>query len=326
MHIDIIGCKIRGLRGHSGDSTLRSETSVPGSQNQDDGTREMKIFGCEYRVAKQDLIDALSHYGELLTDIVEELFEDGMDTVDAANGSEEGTNRTGTYVLKIRLHSDVPELLPISGRRIRIKYPGVKIMCTKCFGSHHKTRCQSAKQNFKDYVIYFARLNPEFPESAYGRWLELIKAVAPRTVPVGPGANDETNVVEILTSQPLQVPNDITATPDPDQETLPRLPVHSPTIATADWLAQQATFQPQPTTTPVNNTPISNETPAQPQSGSGSGSVRLAPTQAEYRVPLNQLEHNEVVANLIKGGSLPSEAELVIASRKTAFNKLKNPK
>ena len=48
MHIDIVGCKIRGLRGHSGDSTLRSETSVSGLQNQDDGTRELKIYGCDY--------------------------------------------------------------------------------------------------------------------------------------------------------------------------------------------------------------------------------------------------------------------------------------
>ena len=43
----------------------------------DDGTRELKIFGCEYRFSKQSLVDFLNHYGELLTDIVKELFEDG---------------------------------------------------------------------------------------------------------------------------------------------------------------------------------------------------------------------------------------------------------
>ena len=47
------------------------------SKGQDVGTRELKIYGCEYRVAKQILFETLGYYGELLTDIVEELFEDG---------------------------------------------------------------------------------------------------------------------------------------------------------------------------------------------------------------------------------------------------------
>ena len=45
-------------------------------------------------------MDFLGHYGELMSGIVEELFEDcGM-----CNPKTEGTNRTGTYVAKIRLH------------------------------------------------------------------------------------------------------------------------------------------------------------------------------------------------------------------------------
>ena len=35
------------------------------------------------------------------------------------------TNRTGTYDAQVRLNNDVPELLPISGRRIRVSYPGI---------------------------------------------------------------------------------------------------------------------------------------------------------------------------------------------------------
>ena len=53
----------------------------------------------------------------------------------------------------------------------------------------------------------------------------------------------------------------------------------------------------------------------------GSGPIKQAPTQAEFRVPQNLTEHNLIVARLADGGSLPSEAEIVIASRKTAFNK-----
>ena len=46
--------------------------------------------------------------------IVEELFDDGL------NEESQGTNRTGTYVVKLKLNKDVPELLPIAGRRILI--------------------------------------------------------------------------------------------------------------------------------------------------------------------------------------------------------------
>ena len=54
----------------------------------------MKIFGYEYRVSKQSLIDFLGYYGECLTDILEELFKDGG----AGDQETEGTNRTGTYL------------------------------------------------------------------------------------------------------------------------------------------------------------------------------------------------------------------------------------
>ena len=54
----------------------------------------------------------LTYYGEILSDIVEELFEDGG----TGNPETEGTNRTGTYIAQVRLSRDIPELLPISGR------------------------------------------------------------------------------------------------------------------------------------------------------------------------------------------------------------------
>ena len=60
-------------------------------------------------MTKQSLIDFLGHYGELLADIVEELFYDGL----SGNPETEGTNRTSTYVAKVRLQRDIPVLVPI---------------------------------------------------------------------------------------------------------------------------------------------------------------------------------------------------------------------
>ena len=83
-------------------------------------------------MTKQSLMDFLGHYGELVSDIVEELFDDGG----LGDTEAEGTNGTGTYVAKVGLWMDIPELVPIEGRRIRVSYPGVRVLCTKCFGKH----------------------------------------------------------------------------------------------------------------------------------------------------------------------------------------------
>ena len=80
---------------------------------------------------------------------MEELFVDGG----LGEPGTQGTNRTGTYVAKVRLHSEIPELVPVDGRRVRISYPGIQILCTNCFGKHHKTKCQSLKTKFTDYML-----------------------------------------------------------------------------------------------------------------------------------------------------------------------------
>ena len=45
--------------------------------------------------------------GTLLSDIVEELFEDGG----SADPETSGTDRTGTYIAKVKLSVDIPELV-----------------------------------------------------------------------------------------------------------------------------------------------------------------------------------------------------------------------
>ena len=45
------------------------------------------------------------------------------------------------------------------------------------------------------------------------------------------------------------------------------------------------------------------------------------PTPADFRVPVNMIEHNLIIDRLVSGGSLQAEAEQTIAGRKTAFNK-----
>ena len=52
-------------------------------------------------------MDFLGHYGELMSGIVEELFEDGG----SADPETSGTDWTGTYIAKVKLSVDIPELV-----------------------------------------------------------------------------------------------------------------------------------------------------------------------------------------------------------------------
>jgi hypothetical protein len=123
----------------------------------DDGTRKIQIQGCEYRIPKETLIEYLSNFGEIVSDIKEALFEAGSNP----NAAEDGTNRTGNYNMKIMLNQDIPQLLPILGKRIKVQYPGIQRMCTNCFGNHQKSRCQSRKLTWDDYI---SRFKLDFPE------------------------------------------------------------------------------------------------------------------------------------------------------------------
>ena len=78
-------------------------------------------------LASQWIYNDILMFGELATDIKEEILEDE---------DEDGEDRTGNYCVKMRLDRDIPQLLPMWGRRIKIFYVGIQKFCTNCFGKH----------------------------------------------------------------------------------------------------------------------------------------------------------------------------------------------
>ena len=77
QEVSSISCKIRGLR----DPETRIDRDPkparqPQEQNIDDGTRIVKIIGCEYRLLESEILDWLSLYGEVISEITEEPYED----------------------------------------------------------------------------------------------------------------------------------------------------------------------------------------------------------------------------------------------------------
>ena len=98
----------------------------------DDGTRWVRIIGCEFRLTESEILSWLSCFGEVLSEISEEPFEsDGLDPDLNPVGN-------GTYFVRMKLTRDMPNWLPMFGRKICIDFPGVRRQCNGCYGPHAK--------------------------------------------------------------------------------------------------------------------------------------------------------------------------------------------
>ena len=129
-------------------------------------TRVVKVEGCDYRVSQEMLLEWLGLYGEILSDLVEDVFEDSEDS--------EGDNTTGIYSVKMKLNRNIPQLLPIDGRHIKIYYRNINKLCTSCFGQHNRRDCKQIKVKWTDYVASFIQSNPQINPSLYGKWKSIV--------------------------------------------------------------------------------------------------------------------------------------------------------
>ena len=157
--VDVLACKIRGVRTVTGGEATASYS--------EDWTRVVKIEGCDYRVPEELILAWLRQYGEILSDLVEDVFEDNEDS--------EGTNATGIYSVKMKLFHNIPQLLPMAGRRIKIYYRGIQKLCTRCFGHHIARNCTTNKVPWLNYVGQFIESNPEVDSALFGKWITILE-------------------------------------------------------------------------------------------------------------------------------------------------------
>ena len=298
---DIISCRIKGLRPPQR-SSVNMPKNTPESSS-DDGTRTITVEGCEYRVPKETLIGFLSCYGEITSDILEVAFKD--DTT--ANSG--GTNRTGTYSCQVRLEKELPQLAPIMGKRIRFYYKGIQKLCTNCFGPHPKKHCRSGKVEWMDYVEHFVNSNGNVPREVYGRWTEyLSKRISSRASPKVKN-NDRNCVINVSNSE--------------DNRPAPPKEVRSPEFATAAWLD----VNPIPSKAHPSGQSVSQDL----NNGQNPDSVEVRPnktqedptqpTEKGFGIPVGAQEYKDMIDRLVAAGTLVTEAEQMINSRKVAFNK-----
>jgi hypothetical protein len=137
-----LGCKIRGIQ------KLRMSTQAP---YRGDNTRWVKIEGCKFRVSKDELKDWMAKLGNVLSEITENRINLDSDT-NEDSGAERSSIGTGTYSVKMQLNADLPQFVPICGKRIRLYYRGIPKMCTNCFGPHIRKVCSSSRVQWIEYV------------------------------------------------------------------------------------------------------------------------------------------------------------------------------
>ena len=129
----------------------------------------MRIIGCEFRLSESEILGWLSCFGEVLLEITEERFEsEGLDPELPPVGN-------GTYNVKMRLNGELPNWIPMFGRRISVEYLGMRRQCTNCYGPHAKKYCRSEKCGMEAFVIGFSQKYPKVPTDYYGKFSHLAK-------------------------------------------------------------------------------------------------------------------------------------------------------
>ena len=132
----IIKCKIKGLRSY----TLKSHIvrKMLAKILSDDGWAMIRISGCAYKISGNRLLEVLTHWGTLVSEIREETFDDPHD--------QDGSNRTGIYCVRMKLHQKIPEWLPLEELRVKIQHHNIQRLCTSCYGKHLRKDCTAEKK------------------------------------------------------------------------------------------------------------------------------------------------------------------------------------
>ena len=157
--------RIRGVRPVSGVGTF-----VKG-----DNTR-IKIKNCKWSLDENDIKEWLNYYGSVITPITEETHRESDDETSEDDDEEEQDCPplgTGNLWVTMKLAWDIPQFLPMMGRKIEIYHRGIKQTCVNCYQQGHKRRdCQNQRVQWLDYVADFIETNELRPQM-YGRWFQI---------------------------------------------------------------------------------------------------------------------------------------------------------
>ena len=184
----------------------------------------VKIIGCDYKLLESEILNWLVLFGEVLSEITEELFEDATDP-ECSNLPPIGN---GNYLVKMRLTKDLPNWMPIYGKRICLDYKGNKKQCNWCFGPHMRKYCKNERMSLDEYATRFRLQHPKIPEQYYGKLAKLenldrqMKAAAAAAAAVAASSN-------------TPVASDVVTSGKPSQQ-VPKIYLCRESIPGANWV------------------------------------------------------------------------------------------
>ena len=133
------------------------------SQYFDDRTRLVRIIGCEYRLSGSEILNWLVLFGEVLCEIAEEPFE----VVENLSEADMPPVGNGTYLVAMKLKKNLPNWVPMYGRKVFLDYKGINRQCNSCYGNHIKMNCKWDRVPLDKLADKLRLKYPEIPEEYY---------------------------------------------------------------------------------------------------------------------------------------------------------------
>jgi hypothetical protein len=234
----------------------------------------------------------LSNFVDILSPIVEDCFEDPE--------SNEGVNALSTYSVKMKILKEIPQLLPMCGKRVKIYYKGIDKLCYNCFGKHQRKNCNSAKVPWIEYVKQFMAAYPNFPPQAFGKWALLTTNAKE--------VNGRPSISKIAKSNEI-TKNEVVATPKLSSK------------QRNNSLGEGTSFNPPDLSNPLALTDVVNQENLRLQRylTDLSDDTTKEPWPSDFGVPQDEEETDRLLENMASNGIKASEAELIILSRKKEY-------
>ncbi len=131
----------------------------------------VKIQGAEYQVPPATIKKWLLQYGDLMTELSEEMEELELSSDEEQELYKGMEMPTGIYSVQMLIKKPIPQFLPMDGKRIKIYHKGIKRMCENCFASgHYRATCPRTKVDWMAYVDFFV-MESGFEEEMFGKWI-----------------------------------------------------------------------------------------------------------------------------------------------------------
>ena len=81
---------------------------------------------------------------------------------------------TGNLSAKMTIEQEIPQFLPMMGRKVRVYYRGITKLCINCYQPGHiKKNCKNSTVGWIDYVQKFKEEH-DFSDELYGNWIKIL--------------------------------------------------------------------------------------------------------------------------------------------------------